>query len=339
MLHVSAAMSANHQRAFTMKSTGIVVRTWNDAPITRRDSDGYADATAMCQANGKLWGHYRETQRTTDYIAALADATGLSPDQLIISTKGGPAHLQGTWIHPRLAVDLARWISPAFAVWMDGWFLEAIQSPQPLAIKHCARCGKQIESGTSRRYCSNACKQADWRNRKALAPSKPTLTTGIHVVAPTPRRAAEIWYEATQQEVLGALSRRLNPYSRTDIGLPIARSYNFIEQAPKPPTGPMAVNEWTFRPGLVNRGLPSPQTAPNHPVPVKRAAHLSWFVGRDFPWLSWWQELVLNWVASWATVGVLVVTAADSDEQAEWHLPTDLELQKMELEELLQIES
>jgi len=98
-------------------------------------------------------------------------------------------------------------------------------------------------------------------------------------------------------------------------------------------------DEWTFRPGLVNRGLPSPQTAPSPPVPVKRAADLSWFVGRDFPWLSWWQELILNWVASWSAVGVLVVTAADGDEQAEWHLPTDLELQKMELEELLQIES
>jgi len=112
-----------------MKTTGIVVRTWNDAPITRRDSDGYADATAMCQANGKLWGHYREAQRTTDYITALADATGLDADQLIISTKGGPAHLQGTWIHPRLAVDLARWISPQFAVWMDGWFLDAVAAP------------------------------------------------------------------------------------------------------------------------------------------------------------------------------------------------------------------
>jgi hypothetical protein len=108
-----------------MTNTGIVVRTWNDAPITRRDSDGYADATAMCQANGKLWGNYHQLDRTSDYIAALADATGLDPAQLIISTKGGPAHLQGTWIHPRLAVDLARWISPAFAVWMDGWFLDA----------------------------------------------------------------------------------------------------------------------------------------------------------------------------------------------------------------------
>lgn len=68
---------------------------------------------------------------------------------------------------------------------------------------------------------------------------------------------------------------------------------------------------------------------------MKRAASFSWFVGRDFPWLSWWQELILNWVASWATVGLLVVVDADGDQQAEWHLPTDLDLKRIELEELL----
>ncbi len=114
-----------------MKTTGIVVRTWNDAPITRRDSDGYADATAMCQANGKRWFDYERIDRTTDYITALADATGLGADQLVISTTTGPNHLRGTWIHPRLAVDLARWISPQFAVWMDGWFLDATTTTAP----------------------------------------------------------------------------------------------------------------------------------------------------------------------------------------------------------------
>jgi hypothetical protein len=34
-------------------------------------------------------------------------------------------------------------------------------------------------------------------------------------------------------------------------------------------------------------------------------------------------------------VGALVVTAADGDEYTEWSLPTDLELKRQELEELL----
>jgi hypothetical protein len=32
-----------------------------------------------------------------------------------------------------------------------------------------------------------------------------------------------------------------------------------------------------------------------------------------------------------------VVVAAEGDEQAEWHLPTDLDLKRLELEELLDV--
>ena len=117
-----------------MNASGLVVRTWNDAPISRRDSDGFADATAMCQANGKLYADYQRLERTTAYLAALGESLNLPADQLVLTTTSGPNHLRGTWIHPRLAVDLARWLSPQFAVWMDGWFLEAAgqdQEPAP----------------------------------------------------------------------------------------------------------------------------------------------------------------------------------------------------------------
>jgi hypothetical protein len=202
-----------------MTNTGIVVRTWSDAPISRRDSDGYADATAMCQANGKLWGHYFRADRTTEYIAAMAEATSLPPAQLVITATTGPNHLRGTWIHPRLAVDLSRWISPQFAVWMDGWFLDALNAPPALAIKRCAHCGKQIESGTSRRYCSNACKQAAWRNRRGMAPSAaPSLPPGVHVIASSPRQANWLWKQAVEAEVSTALMRALAYENRQAVG-------------------------------------------------------------------------------------------------------------------------
>jgi hypothetical protein len=108
---------------------GLTARAWNGISISRRITDGYVSATAMCQAGGKKWSHYSANARTQAYIAALAGvagnpATGNPP--LIQVIQGGPPHLQGTWIHPRLAIDLARWISPEFAVWMDGWFLEEL---------------------------------------------------------------------------------------------------------------------------------------------------------------------------------------------------------------------
>ena len=103
-------------------------KAWQGTPIARR-VDGFVNATAMAKANGRHLPHYLANERTREYQRALSGSVGIPTDLLIQSTTTGPNDLRGTWIHPRLAVDLARWISPAFAVWMDGWFLESIQAP------------------------------------------------------------------------------------------------------------------------------------------------------------------------------------------------------------------
>ncbi len=66
---------------------------------------------------------------------------------------------------------------------------------------------------------------------------------------------------------------------------------------------------------------------------MKRASGLSWLLSRDLEWLPWWQELILNWVASWASLSTILVVSADGEERCEWDLPTDVELARAELEE------
>ena len=97
-------------------------RSYDGTPISRRTTDGYVNATAMCKANGKNWSAYRETDRCQHYLDALANASEIRGNQLVESRGGAGG---GTWVHPQVAVDLARWISAPFAVWMDGWFLES----------------------------------------------------------------------------------------------------------------------------------------------------------------------------------------------------------------------
>lgn len=103
----------------------LISRAYNDTPIQRRTVDGYVNATAMCKANGKAWAMYWRTDRATKYLEALSTDMQKSitgSNGLVISISGGLN--QGTWVHERVAVDLARWLSPEFAVWMDGWFVE-----------------------------------------------------------------------------------------------------------------------------------------------------------------------------------------------------------------------
>jgi len=111
--------------------TALVSRSWNGTPISRRTTDGYVNATAMCKANKKRWSDYRESDRCQLYLDALSQTTEIPVFDLIQSRQG---HGGGTWVHPQVAVDLARWISAPFAVWMDGWFLESIQQPQPAPV-------------------------------------------------------------------------------------------------------------------------------------------------------------------------------------------------------------
>lgn len=94
-------------------------RSWNGTPITRRSTDGFVNATAMCKANSKRWSDFRESVAATTYMEALARKTGIPVYDLVVSKQG-----EGTWVHQDLATELARWISPDFSVFVNQWFRE-----------------------------------------------------------------------------------------------------------------------------------------------------------------------------------------------------------------------
>jgi len=92
--------------------------------IHQRASDGYINATAMCQAANKLWGHYYELKRNLDFIEELAKETRIPSALLVQSIKGGKREHQGTWVHPQIAIHLAQWLSPRFAVQVSKWVFD-----------------------------------------------------------------------------------------------------------------------------------------------------------------------------------------------------------------------
>lgn len=95
--------------------------------IQQRLDDGYINATAMCKAADKRWSHYRELSSTNDYLKELSSAVGIPVDGengLIKQIIGGIPDLQGTWVHPQVAVHLAQWLSPKFAVMVSQWVYE-----------------------------------------------------------------------------------------------------------------------------------------------------------------------------------------------------------------------
>ena len=79
-----------------------------------RQSDGFFNATLMCQSAGKRWGNYYDIDRTRLYLSRLSAITGITAKDLVSQT----IRSEGTWVHRKVAIHLAQWISPDFAVWV-----------------------------------------------------------------------------------------------------------------------------------------------------------------------------------------------------------------------------
>lgn len=99
--------------------------------IYQRVRDGYVNATAMCSAAGKLFGHYNEVKTNQAFFVELSADIGITISELIQVVKGGDSKLQGTWVHPQVAIHLAQWLSPAFAVRVTKWVVDWMSGKIP----------------------------------------------------------------------------------------------------------------------------------------------------------------------------------------------------------------
>lgn len=92
--------------------------------IDQRANDGYINATAMCRASGKQLGHYLESKNTQAFLNELASDIGIPISELVQVIKGGHTKMQGTWVHPQVAIQLGQWASPQFAVMVSRWVFD-----------------------------------------------------------------------------------------------------------------------------------------------------------------------------------------------------------------------
>lgn len=94
---------------------------YNGQLIQRREG-GFVNLTQMCQANGKRIDNWLRLKQTRDYVTVLGNSLQC---EVVYSEEGVNG---GTWGHPSLAINLARWISPQFAVWCDAHIFHLMES-------------------------------------------------------------------------------------------------------------------------------------------------------------------------------------------------------------------
>jgi hypothetical protein len=88
-------------------------------------ADGFVNATKLCKSGGKLWGHYRALDSTQELLDNLQLDIGIPISKLVVTVQGrGDVVEQGTWVHPEIAVDLAKWISVDYRIQVNRWMVE-----------------------------------------------------------------------------------------------------------------------------------------------------------------------------------------------------------------------
>lgn len=98
----------------------------NGITIQSRD-DGMINATQMCKAGGKEFKNWYRLDSTKELILELEKSVvHICTTKVVDIIQGGSSKLQGSWLHPDLAVQLAQWISPQFALQVSKWTRELI---------------------------------------------------------------------------------------------------------------------------------------------------------------------------------------------------------------------
>jgi hypothetical protein len=110
-------------------ATQLITAQYGTMPVLFQ-TDAFINATAIAKQFGKKTENYLRTNETKAYITALEKylfpvKNSVTPksvteqNQLVIVKQGGSPEEQGTWLHPKLTIHFARWLSPDFAVWCD----------------------------------------------------------------------------------------------------------------------------------------------------------------------------------------------------------------------------
>lgn len=78
------------------------------------------NATEMAKPFGKMTKDWLVNQSTKDYLNSLSAVRRIPLSQLVVVRKGNSSKFtQGTWMHEDVAMEFARWLSPAFAIWTN----------------------------------------------------------------------------------------------------------------------------------------------------------------------------------------------------------------------------
>ena len=93
-----------------------VIKAEFQGSVIQFDDNGWFNATVAAARFNKSPRRWLELKETSDYITALCFILNVDQNDIIKTKKGKGG---GSWFHPKLAVNFARWCDATFAIWCD----------------------------------------------------------------------------------------------------------------------------------------------------------------------------------------------------------------------------
>jgi len=111
----------------------IITKVFNDKNIyfniKSENNKLYLNATKTAKQFNKRLDNWKNSKEVIEYMEIISRSLNLRERDLMIVIQGGnDKNAQGTWLHKKLVVLFARWLSPEFAVWCDTQIKEILKT-------------------------------------------------------------------------------------------------------------------------------------------------------------------------------------------------------------------
>ena len=97
------------------------VFAYNGTNVTfaRKGNLTMVNATEMAKPFNKTTKDWLRTESSKEFISSLSAVRHFLPSEMVKIIQGGSPDKQGTWMQEDVAIEFARWLSPAFAIWCN----------------------------------------------------------------------------------------------------------------------------------------------------------------------------------------------------------------------------
>ena len=116
-----------------MNSNEIITQKFDKLQVffNKKDNFLYLNATQIAKKYNKKPADWLKTKEIKEYLEAICRKDNIPNGDLVVIRRGGnDKNAQGTWIHKKLIILFARWLSADFAVWCDTQIETLLTAPK-----------------------------------------------------------------------------------------------------------------------------------------------------------------------------------------------------------------